>query len=135
MGPSRKLSPIYRTTPNLILFPRSSGLGLATVECILQEKGYVAILDLKQADATVIGPTPSKVKFYELDITQVEDIIKVVEQVISWTKQTGASLGGIINCAGVGSAAKVSEAPHFTTLPVLIGLYTDHRRRWTTSFT
>jgi len=119
----------------LILFPRSSGLGLATVECILQEKGYVAILDLKQADATVIGPTPSKVKFYELDITQVEDIVKVVEQVISWTKQTGASLGGIINCAGVGSAAKVSEAPHFTTLPVLIGLYTDHRRRWTTSFT
>jgi NAD(P)-dependent dehydrogenase (short-subunit alcohol dehydrogenase family) len=72
-------------------------------------------LDLKQPDAAAaVGPTPSKVKFYELDITQVEDIVKVVEQVVSWTKQTGAPLGGIINCAGVGKAAKVGEALHFT---------------------
>jgi NAD(P)-dependent dehydrogenase (short-subunit alcohol dehydrogenase family) len=71
-------------------------------------------LDLKQPDATAIGPTPSKVKFHELDITQVEDVVKVVEQVVSWTKQTGAPLGGIVNCAGVGTAAKVSEALHFT---------------------
>jgi len=93
----------------------SSGLGLSTVECILQEKGYVAILDLKQPDVAAIGPTPSKVKFYELDITQVEDIVKVVEQIVSWTKQTGAPLGGIINCAGVGAAAKIIGAdgqPH-----------------------
>lgn len=93
----------------------SSGLGLSTVECILQEKGYVAVLDLKQPDAAAVGPTPSKVKFYELDITQVEDIVKVVEQVVSWTKQTGAPLGGIINCAGVGTAAKIIGAdgqPH-----------------------
>jgi phosphoribosylaminoimidazolecarboxamide formyltransferase/IMP cyclohydrolase len=69
---------------------------------------------LKQPDAGATGPIPSKVKFYELDITQVEDIIKVVEQVVSWTKQTGAPLGGIINCAGVGAAAKVGEALHFT---------------------
>ena len=71
-------------------------------------------MDLKRPDATAIGPTPSKVKFYELDITQVEDVVKVVEQVVSWTKQTGAPLGGIVNCAGVGTAAKVSEALHFT---------------------
>jgi phosphoribosylaminoimidazolecarboxamide formyltransferase/IMP cyclohydrolase len=66
-------------------------------------------LDLKQPDAAAIEPTQSKVKFYELDVTQVEDIVKVLEQVVSWTKQTGAFLGGIINCAGVGTAAKVSE--------------------------
>jgi phosphoribosylaminoimidazolecarboxamide formyltransferase/IMP cyclohydrolase len=98
----------------LILFPRSSGLGLSTVESILEEKGYVAILDLKQPDAAAIGPTQSKVKFYELDVRQVENIVKVLEQVVSWTKQTGALLGGIINCAGVGTAAKVSEAVPFT---------------------
>ena len=70
-------------------------------------------MDLKQPDAAPIGPTPSKVKFYELDITQVEDIVKVVEQVVSWTKQIGAPLGGIINCAGVGTAAKVGEGASF----------------------
>jgi len=72
-------------------------------------------LDLKQPDTAAIGQTPNRVKFYELDITQVKDIVKVVEQVVSWTKQTGASLGGIINCAGVGTAAKIIGAdgqPH-----------------------
>ena len=71
-------------------------------------------MDLKQPDAAAIGPISSKVKFYELDITQVEDIVKVVEQIDSWTKQTSAPLGGVINCAGVGTAAKVGEALHFT---------------------
>jgi len=93
----------------------SSGLGLSTVGCILQEKGFVAVLDLNQPDATAIGPAQSRLKFWELDITQVEDIAKVVEQVVSWTKQTGALLGGIINCAGVGTATKIIGAggqPH-----------------------
>jgi len=93
----------------------SSGLGLSTVSCILQEKGYVAILDLKQPDSTAIGVASSRVKFWELDITQVEGIIKVVDEVVSWTQQTGAVLGGIINCAGVGTAAKIIGAkgqPH-----------------------
>ncbi|KAI0306016.1 AICARFT/IMPCHase bienzyme [Multifurca ochricompacta] len=85
----------------------SSGLGLSTVESILQEGGYVAILDLKKPDAPAIGPAASRVHFWELDVTKVDDITKVVEQVISWTKQTGAPLGGIINCAGVGRAEKI----------------------------
>jgi phosphoribosylaminoimidazolecarboxamide formyltransferase/IMP cyclohydrolase len=66
-------------------------------------------LDLKQPDASAIGPATNRAKFWELDITEVEDIIKAVEEVISWTKQTGALLGGIINCAGVGTGAKVGE--------------------------
>jgi len=96
-----------------VIFPRSSGLGLSAVECILREKGYVAVLDLKQPDETAIGPAQSKVKFWELDIKQVEDVIKVVEEVVSWARQTGALLGGIINCAGVGTAAKVGEVLRF----------------------
>jgi 3-hydroxyacyl-CoA dehydrogenase / 3-hydroxy-2-methylbutyryl-CoA dehydrogenase len=96
-----------------LTFPRSSGLGRSTVECILQGNGYVAILDLKQPDTALIGLAPSRVKFWELDITQVEDIIKTVEEVVSWAKQTGALLGGIINCAGVGAAAKVGEGLRF----------------------
>jgi len=66
-------------------------------------------LDKRQPDSTTIALAPSKVKFWELDITRVEDIIKVVDEVVSWTKQTGALLGGVINCAGVGTAAKVGQ--------------------------
>ncbi|KAI0255722.1 AICARFT/IMPCHase bienzyme [Lactifluus subvellereus] len=93
----------------------SSGLGLSTVESILQDKGYVAILDLKQPNASAIGPATNRAKFWELDITEVENITKAVEEVISWTKQTGALLGGIINCAGVAAGEKIIGAggrPH-----------------------
>ncbi len=88
---------------------RSSGLGLSTVETILKEKGYVAIVDLKGQDASSFGPASSRVHFWELDISQAEDITKVVEQVVLWTKETGSQLGGVINCAGVGTAAKVGQ--------------------------
>ncbi|KAH9046574.1 AICARFT/IMPCHase bienzyme [Lactarius hengduanensis] len=93
----------------------SSGLGLATVETILNEKGYVAIVDLKGPDSSAFGPASSRVHFWELDISQVEDITRVVEQVVLWTKETGSQLGGVINCAGVGTAAKIISAkgePH-----------------------
>ncbi|KAH9026352.1 hypothetical protein EDB85DRAFT_1868990 [Lactarius pseudohatsudake] len=93
----------------------SSGLGLATVETILNEKGYVAIVDLKGPDSSSFGPASSRVHFWELDISQVEDITRVVEQVVLWTKETGSQLGGVINCAGVGTAAKIINAkgePH-----------------------
>lgn len=73
-------------------------------------------MDVKQLDATAIRLAPSRVKFWELDITQVENITKVVEEVISWTKQTGALLGGVINCAGVGTAAKVGEVLCFRSV-------------------
>jgi len=86
-------------------------------------------LDLKQPDAAAIGPTPSKVKFYELDITEVENIVKVVEQIVSWTKQTGAPLGGIVNCAGVGTAAKVGEALHFSRILICLQVLTTGQCR------
>ena len=73
-------------------------------------------MDLKQPDASAIGPATNRAKFWELDITEVEDIIKAVEEVILWTKQTGALLGGVINCAGVGTGAKVGEVLRLGTL-------------------
>ena len=91
------------------LFSRSSGLGLSTVETILKEKGYVAIVDLKGPGASSFGPASSRVHFWELDITHAEGITKVVEEVVLWTKETGSQLGGVINCAGVGIPAKVGR--------------------------
>lgn len=80
---------------------------MSTVNTILQEKGYVAIVDLTGPDASSFVSASSRLRFWELDITRTEDIIKVVEEVVLWTKETGSQLGGVINCAGVGTAAKV----------------------------
>jgi len=66
-------------------------------------------VDMKGPDQSLFGPATSRVHFWELDITRTEDITKVIEQVVSWTKETGAHLGGVINCAGVGTAAKVDQ--------------------------
>ena len=99
---------------NILL--RSSGLGLSTVKTILKERGYVAIVDLKEPDASSFGPASSRVRFWELDITQTEDITKVVEQVVLWTKETCSQLRGVINCAGVGAAAKVGRLRSFVRL-------------------
>jgi len=41
------------------------------------------------------------VKFLETDITVVEQVQNAVKQTIEWTKETGAILGGVINCAGM----------------------------------
>ena len=89
---------------------------------------------MKQPDASTIELAPSRAKFWELNITKVDDITKIVDEVISWTKQNGAPLGGVINCAGVGTAAKVGRMPSSENLlRVLIGQI-DRRCRWTTSY-
>ncbi|KAI0272415.1 AICARFT/IMPCHase bienzyme [Gloeopeniophorella convolvens] len=87
----------------------SSGLGLSTVEGILREGGYAAIVDLKAPDAPAVASAKDKARFWELNVTKVDDIAKVVEEVALWAKQTGAALGGVINCAGVGIPAKASR--------------------------
>ncbi|KAN0130971.1 hypothetical protein V8E53_011349 [Lactarius tabidus] len=58
----------------------SSGLGLPVVKTVLKETGYIAMLDLKKPDASSFGPASSSDRFSESDITQAEDITKVVER-------------------------------------------------------
>jgi 3-hydroxyacyl-CoA dehydrogenase / 3-hydroxy-2-methylbutyryl-CoA dehydrogenase len=92
----------------------SSGLGLATVESLLASKAFVAVLDVAGPPASL---SATSTKFFELDITDVEQVEKVVEDVVSWTKQTGAALGGVINCAGVGLPTKIVEWKDGKTTP------------------
>ncbi|KAI0046536.1 AICARFT/IMPCHase bienzyme [Auriscalpium vulgare] len=93
----------------------SSGLGLATADDLLKGDAYVAILDLKPpADLASLSPS-SRVRFWKIDITKVDDITAAVDEAVAWTKETGAPLGGVVNCAGVGTAAKVIDSrgePH-----------------------
>ncbi|KZV72430.1 short chain type dehydrogenase [Peniophora sp. CONT] len=89
----------------------SSGLGLAAVQHLLEAGAYVAVCDLRPPQNELGDHS----KFWQLDITKSADVESVVEQVVAWSKETGAPLGGVVNCAGVGTAAKVIGAnnePH-----------------------
>ena len=70
---------------------------------LLEAGAYVAVCDLKPPQSDLGKHS----KFWELDITKSDAVESVVEQVLAWSKETGATLGGMVNCAGVGTAAKV----------------------------
>lgn len=84
----------------------SSGLGEATVVDLLKSGAYISIVDRNPPTDDTLDSS-NHVKFFQTDITELADIQKAVDDTVSWTKKTGAALGGVINCAGVGTAAKV----------------------------
>ncbi|KAG6855904.1 hypothetical protein H0H87_009507 [Tephrocybe sp. NHM501043] len=92
----------------------SSGLGLATVFDLLSSDAYIAILDRAEPPASASLPA-SRTRYFQTDITEVSQIQAAVDATVQWTQQTDAPLGGVINCAGVGTAAKIIDAsnePH-----------------------
>ncbi|THU81236.1 NAD(P)-binding protein [Dendrothele bispora CBS 962.96] len=100
----------------------SSGLGLATVRNLLEARAYVAILDKQVPPMTELSEVPSprstitsssigsssllsrdlRLKYFEVNLLDLDRISTVIEEVASWTKETGATMGGIIHCAGIG---------------------------------
>ncbi|KAF8909940.1 3-hydroxy-acyl-CoA-dehydrogenase [Mucidula mucida] len=83
----------------------SSGLGLATVHDLLAAKAYVSIVD-RAPPASDLPNT----KFFKTDITKVDQTQDAVDKTVAWTIDTGAPLGGVINCAGIGTSAKIIDA-------------------------
>ena len=63
----------------------------------------VAVLDLRE-NPDLRGDS---VKFFKVDITNDNEVDASVDAVIAWTKETGAPIGGVVNCAGIATAAKV----------------------------
>jgi len=70
---------------------------------------YVSVLDLNE-NKSLLSELGSRVKFFKVDITKVEDIEAAIEGTVAWTSEANAPLGGVINCAGVGTAAKIIDA-------------------------
>ncbi|KAJ7921213.1 3-hydroxy-acyl-CoA-dehydrogenase [Mycena leptocephala] len=60
---------------------RSSGLGLATVHDLISANAYISIVDRSPPPADL--PT-SKIKFFETDITVLEQIEHAVDATIKW---------------------------------------------------
>ena len=72
---------------------------------LLEEEAYVSILDLNESED--VWKKPQNVKFIKTDITDTKEIESSVSETVKWASQNRAPLGGVINCAGVGTAAKV----------------------------
>ncbi|KAG7093446.1 hypothetical protein E1B28_007124 [Marasmius oreades] len=91
----------------------SSGLGLGTVHHLLEANAFISILDLSPPPEDIASS--SRVKFFKTDITEADEIEKAVTATVEWCHSTGATLGGVINCAGVAVASRIIDSrnePH-----------------------
>ena len=73
---------------------------------------YIAILDRSALPTDLVS---SRAENFKTHITDVAQIDGAVEGTLQCAKDTEAVLGGVINCAGVGTAAKIIDAhgePH-----------------------
>jgi len=95
------------------LTPCSScnGLGLATVQNLFDAGAYISILDIKE-NAELIKKLGKRGKYFEVDIREDSQIKTAVDASVAWTQETNATLGGVVNCAGVATASKVCHHIH-----------------------
>ena len=90
---------------------RASGLGQATVRHLIEAGGYVSVLDMNEDGGRELvresGPRHSK--FFQVDVSNTESIAEAVKGTLSWIKETGKELGGVIAAAGVSTPAKIID--------------------------
>jgi 3-hydroxyacyl-CoA dehydrogenase/3-hydroxy-2-methylbutyryl-CoA dehydrogenase len=79
---------------------------------LYQAGAYVAILDLQDVPQDLKDSCGSKIRFVKTDLTNATEVENAVQAVVKWISSTRAFLGGIINSAGVASAAKVFQFGH-----------------------
>jgi NAD(P)-dependent dehydrogenase (short-subunit alcohol dehydrogenase family) len=113
---------------------RSSGLGLATVLEIHRCGGYSAVIDIQDIPEKAKLALGSKARYFKCDLSKSGEIEQAVNQAVSWSKQTNAKLGGVINSGGVAVAAKASD-PEIRHMLVPTNILADnHRERCITFF-
>lgn len=92
----------------------SSGLGEASVRRLVNQGAYVVIADIKEDEgealAEALGP---RAYFARTDVTEEASVQAAVNLALG-----SGALRGVINCAGIGAAAKVlgKEGPHSLAL-------------------
>lgn len=81
----------------------ASGLGEAVARALLERDAHVVAADLK-------GPAPEGAVFVETDVTDADQVAAALDV----AKQQDGPLSGVVNCAGIGVAAKVlgKAGPH-----------------------
>src|SRR5947207_10871704 len=86
------------------LISRSSGLGLATSQLVVERGGHVAILDVQTPPDGIAG---SRVRFWKCDVGDDGRVEKCVTEAIAWSRDEEKPLGGAICCAGIAVAGRV----------------------------
>ncbi|KAG8833666.1 telomere binding protein [Serendipita sp. 399] len=80
---------------------------LATVVELVKNGGFVSVLDLKELPEHIHQTLPgAQILYVKTDLTEDKQIEAAVNQTIEWIKETGAKLGGVVNCGGVAVAQK-----------------------------
>ncbi|KAH8832861.1 3-hydroxyacyl-CoA dehydrogenase [Flagelloscypha sp. PMI_526] len=99
---------------------RSSGLGLATVQDLVKAGAWVANLDLQPpSDWLEAEPSTSRVLYIKTNIGVPKEVEHAVAESMQWINQTGKTLGGVINCAGMGRNELVGTLPVHRFFPNL----------------
>ncbi|KAI9314237.1 hypothetical protein BX666DRAFT_1862783 [Dichotomocladium elegans] len=85
----------------------ASGLGEATVRELVKRGGNVAIFDLNEEGAQELAQSLGKQAFAagKVDVTSEQDVRAAIEKTVN---QFG-KVAGVINCGGVGGAAKIAR--------------------------
>ncbi len=96
---------------DLLYVYRASGLGRATIRNLISAGGYVSILDMNEEGGQVlVQELPERhAKFFQCDVSDTESIAQAVSGSLSWIKDSGKELGGIIAAAGVSTPAKILD--------------------------
>jgi phosphoribosylaminoimidazolecarboxamide formyltransferase/IMP cyclohydrolase len=66
------------------------------------------IQDIPESARSTLG---TKGRYFKTDLTKDAEVERAVEESVTWSKQTGAKLGGVVNCGGVVVAHKVCPSP------------------------
>lgn len=64
-------------------------------------------MNTELADELVKEIGGGKTKFFQTDVLETESITAAVDGAVSWAKETGMEIGGVIAAAGVANPAKV----------------------------
>lgn len=93
---------------------------------LLKADAFVSILD--KSILKKLPPSPRLLEV-QVDVTDIEALTEAVERTVTWTKKTGAPLGGVINCAGIGIPSLVSMTdPHLLSYTQHADDDLDHRK-------
>ncbi|KAA6415551.1 MAG: hypothetical protein FRX48_00267 [Lasallia pustulata] len=89
----------------------ASGLGRATAQNLYQAGGYVACLDMNAdlGEGLVKELGNDRARFFHVDVSDTESIVRAVKDTLSWVQETGKEVGGVIAAAGVSTPAKIID--------------------------
>ena len=118
-----------------------SGLGQASAEALARAGAIIAVLDRDSENGTRVADSVlgggKKAKFFQCDLADDAGTESAVKAAIDWCeKEAGATVRGVVNCAGIGFAGKIVgrdnepfdlEAFKFVIQINLIGTYNVSR--------